>query len=315
MKKFLLRLIGFISIFLVVYYVMIGIWGSISPYKFAPNIDYKLGKGGHLHSKNAEMSQENNKVDILFLGSSHSFRGFDPRIFAPAGLRTFNLGSSAQTPIQTELHLKTNLDKFQPKLVVLDVCPKILMLDGLESALDFVSNTDNDMESVIMVLDVNHIKAYNTLMFASFRDLFDLDDDFIEDKRYHTDYYIGDGFVQKDADFKKNETEFPPITYVANSDAQESLLDVIDILKEHQIPYVLVYTPVKQKYYNSFTNNADFNDSMNALGKYYNFNPSLTYDQDLHFYDNDHLSQKGVVHFNREFISIIKNHPALIKDN
>ena len=38
-------------------------------------------------------------VDIVFVGSSHAYRSFDPRFFAREGLTTFNIGTRAQTPL------------------------------------------------------------------------------------------------------------------------------------------------------------------------------------------------------------------------
>ena len=39
-------------------------------------------------------------IDVLVLGSSHAYRGFDPRIFKKAGIKLFNFGSSGQTLLQ-----------------------------------------------------------------------------------------------------------------------------------------------------------------------------------------------------------------------
>jgi len=77
-------------------------------------------------------------VDILFLGSSHSYRGFNPQYFS--GYKTFNLGSSAQTPIQTNLLLKRYLHQLNPKTIVYEVYPISLSIDGVESSSDIIAN-------------------------------------------------------------------------------------------------------------------------------------------------------------------------------
>ena len=66
------------------------------------NVNYKKGAPGYLYSRIKEIRTAKN-TDLLFLGSSKAYRGFDPRIFEAAGYRSFNLGSSNQTPIQTYL--------------------------------------------------------------------------------------------------------------------------------------------------------------------------------------------------------------------
>ena len=57
-------------------------------------------------------------------------------------LKTFNLGSSSQTPIQTKMLLDEHLDRLNPKLVVFEVYPVVFQLEGVESALDFIANTE-----------------------------------------------------------------------------------------------------------------------------------------------------------------------------
>lgn len=61
-------------------------------------------------------------LDILFLGSSHAYRGFDPQLMEDWwGLKSFNLGSSGQTPL-TSLHILQNaIQHQQPKMVVLEL--------------------------------------------------------------------------------------------------------------------------------------------------------------------------------------------------
>ena len=68
------------------------------------NLIYKQ-RGGHLHSRLLEINKHQN-VDVLFLGSSHAYRGFDTRIFKESGIASFNLGSSSQAPVQSLLLLK-----------------------------------------------------------------------------------------------------------------------------------------------------------------------------------------------------------------
>ena len=53
-------------------------------------------------------------VDILFVGSSHAYRGFDPRIFAALGFTSFNLGTKAQSPLNTDFLLRRYWPRLQP---------------------------------------------------------------------------------------------------------------------------------------------------------------------------------------------------------
>lgn len=65
---------------------------------------------------------EGDSLDILFLGSSHAYRGVDPQLMEDWwGLQSFNLGSSGQTPL-TSLHVLQNAVQHQrPKMVVMEL--------------------------------------------------------------------------------------------------------------------------------------------------------------------------------------------------
>src|SRR5689334_14184152 len=101
MRKFIFNLFAAILAFGIFYIVAVAALGTL-PFK---NLNYRLGAYGHLFTRVKEIDSVK-KVDILFLGSSHSYRGFDPRIFKQYGLTSFNLGSSSQTPIQAKILLE-----------------------------------------------------------------------------------------------------------------------------------------------------------------------------------------------------------------
>ena len=48
------------------------------------NINYRIGSSGHMYSRLLEVKSYG-RVDLLFLGSSHTYRGFDTRIFSKYG--------------------------------------------------------------------------------------------------------------------------------------------------------------------------------------------------------------------------------------
>ncbi|MCF6129894.1 hypothetical protein L1S35_09420 [Flavobacterium sp. AS60] len=307
---FLGSLMKFIAFTAFVYVVFIIGFGLFMPKVLSKNLSYKRGSNGHLFSRVNEINEYKN-VDVLFLGSSHAYRGFDPRIFQKHGLKTFNLGSSAQTPIQTELLLNRYLDKLKPKLVVYEVYPGTFALDGVESALDIISNDENDSETIKMALELNNIKVYNTMIYGFFRDIFHLNKNYKEKivKKYDT--YVKGGFVERNSlyfkGFKslknKSDWEFK----VEQFDAFKRNLDK---LKAMNISYVLVQAPITSQLYKSHTNNEYFDNKMKTYGKYYNFNGKLNLVDSLHFYDEHHLNQKGVELFD-DFL--LKELPVLNK--
>src|SRR5262245_26702081 len=62
--------------------------------------DYYKWHGGQSVPQWQEFDQKEH-YDVLVLGSSHAYRGYDPEHFAKRGLRMFNLGSTAQTPMNS----------------------------------------------------------------------------------------------------------------------------------------------------------------------------------------------------------------------
>ena len=96
----------------------------------------ELDSYGHMYSRISEIKNQED-VDILFLGSSHAYRGFDTRIFLENGYKSFNLGSSAQTPTQTKVLVERYLGSLNPELVIYEVYPKTFTMDGVESSLDY----------------------------------------------------------------------------------------------------------------------------------------------------------------------------------
>ena len=127
-----------------------------------------------------------------------AYRGFDVRLFQHKGLKVFNLGSSAQTPIQSYILLTRYIDELNPKLIVYDVYPETFSIDGVESALDVVSNDKNDFLSLNMIFELNNIKLYNTYIYSLLLDLKGDKIKYQEPIRKKNDTYIPGGYVQKD---------------------------------------------------------------------------------------------------------------------
>lgn len=270
------------------------------------NLNYCIGMGGYTHSRLAEVKHVNN-VDILFLGSSHAYRGFDTRIFSENGMKTFNLGSSSQTPVQTKVLLNRYLNKLNPKKIVFEVYPETFMLDGVESSLDLISNDRNDLYSFMMMLKLKNIKVFNTFIYAIIQDLFRLNQSFNEPLRMGDDNYVSGGFVQKDLAFYK-KSEHPEKTISFNPVQMEAFHEIISIINERKIGLILIYAPITRAEYISYNNNEYFDNVMANYGTYINFNKEIIFDDSLHFYDSHHLNQHGVMLFNHKMIDNLFKH-------
>ena len=265
---------------IIVYIGFIIIWGEFAPTSFKKNLNYKIGAYGHMFTRIQEIKQFKN-IDVLFLGSSHSYRGFDTRIFENEGIHCFNLGSSSQTPIQTRLLIDRYLDELNPKVVVIEVSPLILAADGVESSLDIIANDKNDIESIKMCVKLNNIKSYNAFIYGVYRDIFNKNSFFKESKIKGKDEYISGGYVEKEVGFYVQEeiTQKPWTPYEYQL---KELNEIALILKEKKIPLVLVQAPVTSNLYSSSRVNV-FDSTMNLYGNYYNYNKLIELDDSYHF--------------------------------
>ncbi|KAA6309773.1 hypothetical protein EZS27_038802, partial [termite gut metagenome] len=280
MQHFIKSIFLFVLYFLGMFCLLIFIHGTFAPDQVNP---FKSSYG-HLHSRLKEVKKIEN-VDILFLGSSHTYRAFDTRIFQKQGYFTFNLGSSAQTALQTKLLLKKYITKLNPKLVVFEVNPNTFSNEGIESALDVINNEQLDSALVKMVFTINHYKTYRNLIYAFAKDLFKLNVNYHQPVKIAENTYITGGYVERDLDFFKEPQNIQKITWKPNKKQLEAFNEIISFFKEQNIYYMLVSTPITQQYYNSLTNRSEFNDLMKNHGIYYDFNETLQLNDSLCFYD------------------------------
>ena len=304
MKKFLTKIIQF-SVFASVFYIIIlPLWSYIMPPFMAKNVRSCVGCYGHLFSRVKEIPQVKNP-DILFIGSSHAYRGFDPRVFSKYGLNTFNLGSSSQTPINMQVLLKQYLDDIQPKMVIMETYAGTLETDGVESSLDLLSNNKIDKNALQMAVKINQLPTYNTLLYGYFRQVFGLNKSFTEPAIQDGNTYIKGGFVE--SKFSKNQLKEEQIKdWDINPDQLNALKENIALLKQRNIPYILVQAPITKKLYDARTNNKEVDSLLSTLGTYKNFYDTIKLNDTLDFYDSNHLNQNAVVKFNEKVIEYLK---------
>lgn len=304
MKKFLIRIFLFSFFSLLIYFVMIFIWGSLFNVRIHKNVNFKQGSNGHLFSRLREVEKYRN-VDILFVGSSHAYRNFDPRIFKKHDINIFNLGSSSQTPIQTRLLLERYLSKLKPKLLVYEVYPATFESDAVESALDFISNSPFDLDLISMAFKVNHIKVYNTLIYRLMSDLLGINKKFKEKIIRGMDKYIPGGYVERD-DTQKVDLNYQKKKWNLKEKSKNEFNKILFDLKKASVKTILIQTPVKKKFYNSYLNNSEIDNYYRSKGVYINFNKNSELIDSLHFYDEHHLNKAGVKIFNELFIKKIR---------
>lgn len=305
MKYFFISYVKFALYSIFIYCILLLLWGNYSPVN--RNLTYSLGAEGHTFTRLEEVKETKN-VDILFLGSSHAYHGFDTRIFEKAGFKSFNLGTNTQTPVQTEFFLSKYLGSLNPKIVIFDVCPLVFDADGKESMAEILCNEELDIESISLTFKQNQLIIYNTQLYSFFRNLIFHDKEkYVEYKKVDDNTYISGGYVEKDLQFYQHRN-FESKNWMNNKRNMESFKRIVRIFKERNIELILVQTPVTSGFYDSYTNNFEFDNEMRNYGNYYNFNELLHLNDSLYFFDYHHLNQNGVKIFNEILIKKMTRH-------
>lgn len=305
MKRFLSKILVFFLPLPLIWLAAVFVYGTFVPPDLQKNIRY-ASAGGYGFSRFAEADTTKN-VDMLVLGSSHAYRGFDPRIFAEHQIRMFNLGSSSQRALQTKYLLNKYIDDFSPKLVIYEVSAMNLMGDGLESALDLCYSVEEpDKELFSMIMEVGQVKGYNTFLFAMLKSLGEKTKK--KEQRMHGDRYIRGGYVET-REVIKDKRELHTPGNAEKLELQESkhvpaFEESLKALKESNIPVILVQAPVSEAEYKNVSNQDELDRYFSSFDgvPYYNFNKILSL-EDSCFIDPHHLNQRGVEEFNRALIA------------
>lgn len=308
MNKFLKRILLFLPFAILMYLVFLTIWGGFCPQFLRKNM---LGPQGFYYTyERLQEAKTTTDIDILFLGSSRTYRGFDTRVFEKAGFKTFNLGTSSQTYLQTEVLLKRYLPQMNPKLVVIELSFGAFILDGMESALDIVANDAHHKHAWQMVTQYNDISLYNTWLYAGIwsflrKNRLNWRIETFQKKLYAqmkgTDTYVSGGYVEKELMyFKKNRQGKFALHF--NEEMFDAFERCLDICRQNGVDVILVQAPYTQGFYRSVANRNDFDSKIDSYNiPHYNFNNIMPLNDSLCFYDAFHLNQIGAKVFSARF--------------
>lgn len=272
------------------------------------NLKIALGQNGHMLTRLRERAQ-NKGHEVLVLGSSHAYRGFDPRIFARHGYRMFNLGSSIQGPIQTEAVLAGHLRPDVPQLTLIEVNPVAFQSISTESTLDLISNDHLTPRTLGLGLRTGSIVVWNTMIHAAYQQIVGITDTCVEPAYNHGagDRYIPGGYVQRDhVRFRVRDlNKVPPTRWRPMKEQLDAFERCIDQLRAAGSKVVLVSAPVMPTQQYPDTAQARIQAHFAALAPFYDLSRSVPADTTL-FYDAHHLRQPGVEIFNTELLRLLQ---------
>jgi hypothetical protein len=252
--------------------------------------------------------ERRDRLDLAFFGSSHAYRGFDPEIFETQGLRTFNLGSTNQTPLNSLYLAKRYLPTRAPKLVVFEVYYATLAGDGFESTRDLSINTPWSPDILKMALSTRHLGA-TSFSLAKGLGLIG-DSSAVEQGPVEGETYAGAGYVSSEVSRGPIRRREPfrvdvldrQLDYLRDASRYAQSLGAKVAWTTHPLP-----RDHRAAVLNFDELHATIADSAKAFGlRYYRYDDDLGLDDRRHFADFHHLNAAGVERFNRALLADLK---------
>lgn len=277
--------------------------------------DYYNWKGGDTYDKFKEF-KSNKKNDIVFVGSSRTYRGYSPFVFETAGYKSFNLGTSAQSIKNTYFVIKHYINTSNCKLLLVDVFAGSFTKNQLESSSDLIENIDDPKAAYEIA---THNFDIRTINIASLRYLTETDAAYFKKIDY-----VGKGYSSNtdsmSLEKKKQFFEKVKLTHKKIKIEEEQIEyfnKIIDLCISKNVKVVIVHSPVS--YFYNYEIHQPFIDLlMPQINKnnivFYDFSKCDSINTADHFYDDSHLNQAGVEIFNKQLINQLKKDNLLQKD-
>ncbi|MCP4601777.1 MAG: hypothetical protein GY847_14895 [Proteobacteria bacterium] len=271
------------------------------------------------------------EVDILFIGSSHTYRGFDPSIFARHGYSSYNVGSKSSRALNTYVMLKEYLPRLKPRLVVFETFLVVVAGDGMESYYDLLANRPISFPIVEMALRIKKMDAFKSLFMWSVKRLFKPFNLYRHiRKRGCTELGYCSSRKRSRASQRKpgaptlgmlgypRKGSESPVRLPAVMEMQlDYLARTIDYTKDHGSQIVFVIHPFPDKHKERIGDVGY--ERMRRIEQtakerdvsYYDFNYIIRLDSKKHFRDRHHLNQAGVDLFNEKLITHLEENGHL----
>lgn len=256
------------------------------------------------------------QVDILFVGSSHSYASFDSRVFSENGLTSFNMGTPSQTPLNTYYLLQRYLRGINPKLVVYEIYHQNLAGDGLESFYDLTANLAPSTELFSMALATRNPHALNSFSARLIESLLGGGQQALQLSSPHLTYMKG-GFLAHNSQLE--DTLFgEPKDIVIDETQWEYVQDILELLRGSDAELLVVITPMPHGRVNTSTNYTEISEALASLCAsesitFYDFNATPTLTATQYYADYHHLNARGAGLFSAMIIDSLRLNQAFAR--
>lgn len=240
-------------------------------------------------------------VDMVFLGASHTYRGFDPRLFRHTSM---NLGSTNQTPLNGYYIAMRYLPALSPRLVVLEVGYNTLTTDGLESCRDLLVNTPSSWPIDRMAVATWNLGAMGFAMAKSLG--LTPNESEAQQREVAGETYVAGGYCETVGNRDALMTG-GPIFFEIKPRQLDYLGEISDLVRARGADVLWVTLPVSRDYMRRIANRDELKRRIDHAASragvdYWDYSESLELDPLADFKDVLHLNAEGVAKFNRAFI-------------
>lgn len=301
----LVALAGYLFVFSILFFIRVGnvpiLYRSTQGNVF---------KGGLTYKKFRDFNPDE-KYDIIILGSSHAYRGYDPEIFASYGYKTFNLGSSAQSQLASLVIARNYISRDNCRTVIIDLYDRIFKTGNIESLSDITQNITSDKAAAELCIRSCDLRALNMFTLRMFSKL---------DKPLNGDTSnLVNGFqasynqlllpgMPRDVDYmpdKKTLAYFGKLVRYLHEEG------INVIIAEHPLPEVYTIPDYRHRIF--------VNDIQSIIAPYnipwYNLMKDSTMSGVQYYADENHLNRKGVTKYNHKLIKMMMDNGHLLRYN
>lgn len=260
-------------------------------------------------------NQKKNSIKLIFLGSSHAYRAFNPKIFKNnLKINSFNMGSSSQSPIESYYTLNQILKYQKPKLIVYEVYWE--MFED-KRPFDAKSYENSLLKSTVMRFSSKKEQYINSI-FTSDKYIQAWKNLFKNRKMDYGECYCGKGFVENNTvanqSMLQSNNTFKNIAQFKVNPLQIKYFNrIVNLCKAKKIKLILVTVPIPPSSLAMVKNYTGIHNYFYTLAKkyklkYYDYNylnRKLKLLTDKDFKDSDHINNYGVKILDKHFSKYI----------
>ena len=300
MKKLILNILLFSGLTAIVYamlvFVLFQIPMSGTPllYRATHGLQWKGGPALRVF----EQFDKTEKRDIIIIGTSHAYRGYNPDIFLEHGLKMRALATSSQSLKSSYVVAKSLVNKNNCDIVFIDLYERIFSSSSLESTADLVQHLPDNKSALAMAWEAKDIRAVN--MFAT--RLASKNSPALFDSEVEMKNGFGTSHDTISFPLKKRYYDYQ---YQTRPEQFEYLKKLVRHLQKEGVQVVLTECPLPY-FVNDYNHKQFLNDLQPVLEElnvpFYNYAYNSGLNEIGMFYDDNHLNHAGVILYNKQLI-------------